>query len=392
LGFYCKMLWSLPDMRLVRIAALLATAQLLAACQDLPQQGPTATEILAQGETDDFVVIDVDGAISRTISQFGPRGFSSDFAEAARPVPAIRVQVGDVLSIRIFEASSESLFSMAPTGSTSSAEFPAILVDEAGSISLPYVGRIVVTGKSPGEIETIIAERLTGKAIEPQAMVGILKSAGNSLTLGGDVFRPGKIELSVVNLKLAEVIALAGGSKFPAHETLVSLVRNGQRESVLLDDIFEKPVNNIVVQSGDLVVVSRQLRGYTVMGAVLRGGSYPFADKQVSVLEAIATAGGLADIRADAAGVFVFRYEPRWLLGRLGVADLGRFPADARGIPTVYRFNLKDAKSSFYAQAFRLEDNDGIYVANAESVQLSKLFALFDLGLSPIERASTVAN
>lgn len=386
------MLWINHHIWMTRIAAILVAAIPLAACQDLPQQGPTTTEIIDQGSADDFVVIDVDAKVSRLISQYGTRSFSREFTAISNTTPANRVQVGDILSIRIFEASSSGLFSQGPTGNSNSSDFPTVLVDESGSISLPFVGRINVLGKSPAEIEAMIAQSLAGKAIEPQAMVGIQKSAGNSVTLAGDVFRPGKFELSVVNLKLAEVVALAGGSKFPAHETQVSLVRNSKRESVLLDDIFERPVNNIVVQSGDLIVVSHEPRGFTVMGAVLRGGSYPFAAKDVSVLEAIATSGGLADIRADAAGVFVFRYEPRWLLGKLGVGDLKRFAGDSRGIPTVYRFNLRDAKSSFYAQAFQLEDNDGIYVANAESVQLSKLLALFDLGLSPIERVSNVRN
>jgi len=364
----------------------------LAGCEDLPRQGPTTKEILAQSADESFVIVDVDARISRLLDQYGARGFSKDFTAIRVASRINRAQVGDVLAIRLFEASSNGLFRQNANGTTNNTEFPAILVDADGAISLPFVGRIVVNDKSPEEIEAMIADRLAGKAIEPQAKVGILKSASNSVTLAGDVFRSGKYDLSVVDIRLAEAISLAGGSKFPSHETSVSLIRAGKRETVSLDDVYTKPANNIIVQSGDMIVVSRAPKRYTVMGSVRRGGAYPFAGSEVSVLEAIATAGGLADIAADATGVFVFRYEPRWFLGRLGIGNLTRYPNDRRGVPTIYRFNLKDARSNFYAQSFLLEDKDGIYVANAETVQITKLLRLFDIGLSPVERASNLRN
>ena len=63
-----------------------------------------------------------------------------------------------------------------------------------------------------------------------------------------------------------------------------------------------------------------------------------------------------------------------------------------RGLPTVYRFDFGNPETQFLAQSFLLADGDAIYVANAESIQLTKLLTLFDLGLTTSTRIQTLQD
>ena len=86
------------------------------------------------------------------------------------------------------------------------------------------------------------------------------------------------------------------------------------------------------------------------------------------------------DNRSDPQGVFVFRYE---------VAPIARCSARAAPwstadvlTPIVYRLNLTDANSLFLEQGFRIANRDLIYVSNAPSTDVQKVFNIFAPGLS----------
>ena len=76
----------------------------------------------------------------------------------------------------------------------------------------------------------------------------------------------------------------------------------------------------------------------------------------MTLVEALAKAGGLQDLRSDPAGVFLFRFEPPRVVDALGRPQLGTGPEGFS--PVVYRLDLSDAKSYFLAQRFPIEDKD----------------------------------
>ena len=92
----------------------------------------------------------------------------------------------------------------------------------------------------------------------------------------------------------------------------------------------------------------------------------------------MAFAGGLLDERADATGIFVFRYENEAVVRAIR-PDAPSFGGNGT-IPTVYRISLRDPGSYFYARGFLLRDKDVVYVANAPGVEIAKVLRLFDLG------------
>jgi len=223
--------------------------------------------------------------------------------------------------------------------------------------------------------------------IEPQALVSIIQTDGNNVIITGDILQPGKYRLSLTGDHLIDAISQRGGSKFPAFETEVTVIRKGRKESVTLSDIQEIPSQNIALRSEDTIVLSHDPKRFTITGAVNRSVTIPITSPRLNVMEAIGLAGGLSDHRADPKGIFVFRYETKSLLNRLGFSELGKFENDPRGIPTVYRIDFSDTKSQFYAQSFRLLNNDGIYVANSKSTQLAKFLRLIGIALGTFDDA-----
>src|SRR5262249_61606471 len=139
--------------------------------------------------------------------------------------------------------------------------------------------------------------------------------------------------------------ALAGGAKAPVYESFVKLSRNGVTATIPLDTLVSQPAENIYVWPGDIVTLVRIPQSFTVFGATGDNSQVTFNAEQINLAEALAKAKGLQDLRADPAGVFLFRYEPPTVVGALGAPQLGTGPD--RTSPIVYRLDLSDAHSYF---------------------------------------------
>ena len=120
----------------------------------------------------------------------------------------------------------------------------------------------------------------------------------------------------------------------------------------------------------------------TAFGATGANAQIPFVSEKMTLVEALAKAGGLQDLRSDPEGVFLFRFEPPRILSALGRPQLNSGPDGSS--PVVYRLDLRDARSYFLAQRFPVEDKDIIYVANADLNELQKFFTLLNTLTGPI--------
>lgn len=373
-----------------RRAFLVTSIVALAGC-GLPQQGPRTPAILTGAETSqDYLLIPVDRKVLASLGS-PPRGGFGTLPSDPSATPTNAVGIGDTLSIRVLEAGSGGLFATG-NGGAGSTDFSDVVVDREGRISLPYVGSLVVAGKTPGGIQTAIVEALSGKAIEPQALVTITRSENNRVTVTGDVASPGPVALTLRGDRLSQVIAQAGGARNAAHETTVTLVRSGRSGSARLSDVLLNPPDDINLQRGDLIVLTHEPPRYTLTGAATRSGSFTLPTARYSVLDAVSAAGGLNDSRADPAGVFLFRLESRERLTKGGVAVPPAMEPLRGGYPAVYRFDMSKPESQFFAQSFLLADRDALYISNSASIQLSKVISLFDLGLTTTNRIDTLTE
>jgi polysaccharide export outer membrane protein len=358
----------------------------LAGCSIVPREGPLSSEIEQQSLENDFIVIDITSDIVRTLAGFDPVGLSKRFRVSKYRAPTQYIGVGDVLAVSIFEAGQDGLFS---GDNGSRAEFPSIAVDRKGMISIPYAGLIPVKGRTAFQVQEEIVDKLKGKAIQPQAVVNIVRNENNTVAISGGITKPGLYPISVRGRRLLDVIAEAGGTKYPARETYVSFVRSKKRGVQLLKTIMETPEENVYVSNGDRIYLSHDPQHFTVLGAVSKPGLYNFDAPRISILEAVASAGGLLDARADSTGLFVFRYELPKVLKKIGIA----YGRTVRGrVPTIYRINMKHAKSYFYAQSFLLQDKDSIFVSNATGVEIMKMLKIINSATASFRGGVGVVN
>jgi polysaccharide export outer membrane protein len=363
------------------LAACAALA--LGGCSTLPSQGPLANEVVG-GSVDSagearYAIIDLTERVQAVLSRMGAATFAARFGDhraAAEPV----IGVGDQIAVTVFEAAAGGLFSAPSFGGVTagahSAQLPPQAVAGDGSISVPYAGRVRVAGLTARQVEREIVQHLTGKAIEPQAIVVVTQSVSNSVTVTGEVTNGARVPLTGHGDHVLDVIASVGGVRGAVHDSVVTLGRGGVSATVPMQALLDHPRENIFVRAGDVITVQSQPRSYSAFGATGRNFVIPFDTAGISLAEAIAKAGGLLDLGSDPEGVFLLRPEPASLVAELDPA----FPIapGQTSVNVVYRANMRDAATYFLARKFALRDKDILYVANAEANQAQKALQVFN--------------
>jgi len=374
---------------------VLAMGSMLAACA-LPAAAPTSVQLESSiGQADfPYHLVRVDSRVvsilqgARTTS-FGPsfRGRGSRYAASNA------LHAGDVVSITVYETGGSTLFPPPVSGggtfgsslgqpnsiNAGNSTIPAQVVEADGTIGVPFAGRVKVAGRTPGQVGKMIEQELRGKAVEPQVVVSLVNNATNTATVGGDVNTPKPVPLSLRGERLLDVIAAAGGSKYPPYETHVEIVRGDLTGKALLQSVVRNASDNVVVRPNDQIFLSRNPRSFAVLGATQKVAQYPFDTERVSLAEAIARAGGPIDTIGDPSGIYLFRYEPlpvaKALLASQNI-DTGPQGTASEFVPILYQLGLEGANGYFYAQAIQVRDKDVILITNAEATQLMKSLAI----------------
>ena len=353
----------------------------LAACGSIPGSGPTAGKIKGQAESEgvaNYMLVELSNPTVNVLSAYTSKALAERFAAKHTQNHRQTIGVGDVLNITVFESGDGGLFSSSE--GSRSANFPAIQVSENGQISLPYAGVINVDGDTALRVQNKIVARLRGQAIEPQVLVAVASNNSNAVIVGGDVNAPGRIPLQLGETTLLDVVALAGGSTSPTRETFVTFIRGKTKGRQLLHTIIDAKGENIKVNAGDRIILRHEPESFLVLGAVNRPGNYPMLSTQTNLLEAVASANGFQNERANKRGMFVFRQEPRHV-----AEQLGTIPADLSGstVPVVYQLKVSDPVSYFVAKEFIIRNKDAIFTADSNFVNIRKFLQLLSTVTAP---------
>ena len=259
--------------------------------------------------------------------------------------------------------------------------FQALTVMEDGKITMPFVGRIRVAGRTLYEIEQEIVTHLRGKANEPQIVARSTRSAASSVAMLGDFNRNAPVPLTPRGEKLLDAVAMAGGATQAVSRMSLRISRDTVTSTMPMDSIIQDPKQNIPLLPGDVVTALYQPKTFFVLGAVSKNEEIPFEAKGISLTQALARAGGLLDSRADPGGVFIFRFEDAASSGNHAADE--RLPLGAT-TPVLYQIDFTEPEAFFATQLFPVEDKDLIYVANAPSVELEKFMRLIGAVTSPV--------
>ena len=195
-------------------------------------------------------------------------------------------------------------------------------VNENGTITFPLIGNIKIGGMTVPSAEKAIANALRdgGFIKKPQVSIVVLQVRSNQVSVLGQVNRPGRFPLETLNIRVSEMIAIAGGisagganiaggnSTGGADIAILTGVRDGKpfRKDIDIADMFlnNKLQDDLVVEGGDIIYVPRQPVFY-IYGEVQHPGSYP-VERGMTIRQALAQGGG-PTLRGTESGLRLYR-------------------------------------------------------------------------------------
>jgi len=196
-----------------------------------------------------------------------------------------------------------------------------LVLDEAGNVSIPIIGQVMIGGLSIGEAETVLLRALREiySSIQSISIDLIGDESRRMIYVHGEVETPGKYGFEK-NPTVWEAIREAGGATSTAALESVRIIRasgEGRRtqlvnlqaaiESGNLDDLP-------LLEPGDAVIVSESTAmiattgSVRVVGAVNTPGPYVLSGEK-TLVDAILAAGGTAE-NANLSKVTVIRKMP----------------------------------------------------------------------------------
>lgn len=329
------------------------------------------------GRIEGIRLIDVNDALARKLNEAKKLG---KFSEVFRSGGSSHYQIGpgDIIEVSLWETPPAMLFGSvaldpkAGAAVTHVVTSPEQMVMSDGTINMPFAGRVPVTGRTTQEIEADIVKRLSGKANQPQVLVRVIKNNTSTVTVVGEVANSTLMPLTPKGERLLDALAAGGGVKQPVNRMAVQLTRDNLTFTMPLDAVIRDPKQNILLKPGDVVTALFQPQSFSVLGATGKNEEIPFEAQGISLAQALARSGGLVDNRADARGVFVFRFED----ARLISANDAQFEAADGTVPVVYQIDLRDPASFFVTQNFPVQNRDVIYVANSPEAEFNKFLRL----------------
>jgi polysaccharide export outer membrane protein len=266
---------------------------------------------------------------------------------------------------------------------------PLQIVESDGTVVIPYVGRVHVGGRTPGEAANLIQDGLEQQTVRPQVVVSLVNNTTNTVAVGGEVNKAGLMPLTLRGERLLDVVAWGGGPKWPAIQTDLRLMRGNLVASVPLQQVMANPRDNVVARPNDSITLVRSPKVFVIMGAAQKVSQYTFDYERVTLAEGIAQGGGGIDLVSNMAGIYLFRYEPTSFARRVLGADAGAvdvtFVKDRNAlyegeepVPVVYRIDLAQAGSYLLAQQISMRDKDVVLITTAESTQFLKVMQVIN--------------
>ena len=188
-----------------------------------------------------------------------------------------------------------------------------VRVSSRGSITLPLIGNVYLSGLSAREAEQLIETELKNKGyiVNPNVTVFIKEYNSKQVSVVGYVGSPGTYSLEGRETLLDVLVESKGFSDQAGRTIYVSRTEsdgNGQTYMVDMEELLLKGNSdlNIELKPGDIIYVPSSGNVY-IAGAVRNTGSYPLTGEFTTLSQIITTAGGTSSY-ANNSDVKIIRY------------------------------------------------------------------------------------
>ncbi len=152
-----------------------------------------------------------------------------------------RVGTGDKLSIIVYEHDDLSM---------------DVRISGDGTIKLPFLGKVIVSGHTTGEIAGILTKRYVDEEylVNPQIIVSIDEYKSRKASILGQVKKPGRYELDE-DTTIMILVTMASGYTGKATKRYANIIRKTKGKRVI-----EKKVSlDTVVKPGDIIIIPESI-------------------------------------------------------------------------------------------------------------------------------------
>ncbi|WP_298770651.1 polysaccharide biosynthesis/export family protein [uncultured Fibrobacter sp.] len=234
-----------------------------------------------------------------------------------------------------------------------------------GKLFYPYAGELQAAGLTAQELRAEITKRLSDKILnDPQVDVRVTGYNSRKAFVAGSVMRPGFVPFNENPMTLPDAIAGVGGFAKEADPSAMQLRRGDKVYNINYLDAFQSnlPLERIIIKPDDQIFVpalaeTQKEQKVYVMGEVARSGIVNIYSGNLTLAEALATAGGLQALNATSRGIYVIRNTSEKQID-------------------VFQLNAKNAMALAMADRFKLSPRDVVYVDASGLATWNRLVSL----------------
>ena len=177
---------------------------------------------------------------------------------------------------------------------------PQVTVPPDGAITVPLLGRLPVMGKTTEQVARTLTTRWTEYVNDPSVTVTLTQKRRQSIQFYGHVVHPQAVDYRP-NLHLMAALAQVGGVADDGDRERVTVTHSdGSKQSVDLTDpeTAAGTERDLLLAPDDVVYVPERHVQVSVLGEVVKPGSYTYTDK-MTVLDALKDADNIVPDTAD---------------------------------------------------------------------------------------------
>lgn len=347
---------------------LAGVALVLGGCSLGPHMRMTVPEGDAEGSADyngiKVVVHSIEKGDFGTGTTAAGDSSKSDFGDLAELIvdslPSLEYRIGPLDMVQVVVWEHPELTS--PMGQYQPA---GQRVTTDGTLFYPYAGEIQAAGLTAQELRTEITKRLSDKILnDPQVDVRVTGYNSLKAFVSGAVNKPGYIAFNELPMTIPAAIAGVGGFAEEADPAGMQLRRGDKVYNINYLDAFKAnlPLDKILLKPDDQIFIpaltetQKENRVY-VMGEVARTGAVNVNQGKLSLVEALAAAGGLNTGSASSRLIYVIRNTSDKQID-------------------VYHLNAKNAMALAMAERFNLNARDVVYVDASDLATWNRIMNL----------------